>query len=225
MQPIPGCSVEAVRQPSQGGFTMSRKLHLFVLTALVSLLAAPVANAAAKEFTFGLDGGVIIPSGDYADGVKQGFRGGVFGDYWMTGAVGLGVDLNYNQNKAKDLGPGESGKASIIQASVHAKWMPEMKDSPLSPFGQVGVGLYSTKFEFTDASGTSDTTLNKVGFNVGAGVNYKLNPQFSLGLGGDFHMVPSALEVVDVTTGKSEKKALQAITVQVNLTFGTSGAK
>ena len=200
---------------------------VLLVTAAVSVLAAPMAMAAKGDMTFGLNGGAALPIGDYKDFFKTGFGGGVFGDYWVHEQFGVGINLGYVQNKGKDEPGVKDPKASIIEAEVHGKWTPPMKDSKLAPYLEFGGGLHRAKFEASDSTtGASfDTTMNKFGFHVGGGVGYKASPGVTVGIGASFHVVPSALEIVDPTTLAVEKKSLQYLKVGIDVTFATTGAK
>src|SRR5437870_10434920 len=71
---------------------------LLLITALV--LTASAAHAG--NMTFGLNGGVSSPTGDYSDNAKLGFNGGVYGDYWLKDNYAFGIDINGNFLSAKD---------------------------------------------------------------------------------------------------------------------------
>jgi opacity protein-like surface antigen len=180
-------------------------------------MAFPV-QAAKGDFTFGLDGGMSVPTGDYGDVAKSGFLGGVFGDYQIHDMFAVGLDGAYSQNKAKGTDVGDA-KATIIQFGGHVKVMPQMKDMPVLPYLQVGAGLYNAKF----SGGGSDTTVNKFGYNVGIGADYKVNPQIGVGLFGTFHSALSAFELEN-EDGTTSEKAANYIAVGVKVTFMTTGA-
>jgi outer membrane protein W len=214
-----------------------RKLGI-VLAALacLSLMAIP-ALAAKGEFTFGLGGGVLVPTGNFGDMFKMGYGGGVFGDYMVTEQFAVGVDIGYYQVKIKDEHWQEWIDAyneladddatvdesfTIMPFGVHGKWLPTIKDSKFSPFVQVGVGFYraQSKVEVTAADATTaalydlvnvDVSENKMGFSGGAGVDYVVSPAFKVGVFGAMHNV--------MTEGEST----QFFTAGLNLTFSTAG--
>ena len=203
---------------------MFQKKSTWLALAVALMLVAPAAHAAKGDMTFGLNGGAVVPLSDYKDGVKTGFGGGVFGDYWVQEQFGLGVNLGYLKNNAKDLPPGFDGNVSIIEIEGHGKWMPGTKDSKVAPYLEAGAGLYRSKLEVSAGGVSADTTFNKFGFHVGGGIGYKASPQVTVGVGASFHMAPSALEV-DTPSGGTEKKALQYIRVGLDVTFATSGGQ
>jgi opacity protein-like surface antigen len=194
-----------------------RKFGL-VLLALVSLsfLALP-ALAAPGEITFGLTGGMTVPMGDYGDATKSGATGGVFGDYMLSDMFAVGLDAAYSQNKGKDLPAGVDAKVTILQFGAHVKLVPPMKDMPISPYLQVGAGLYNGKTEVSAGVFSSDTTVNKFGFNVGVGADYKVSPMVGVGLFGAYHNVTDAFE-----DENGDTKSATYVAVGVKVSFMTA---
>ncbi|MBI5710336.1 MAG: porin family protein [Candidatus Eisenbacteria bacterium] len=196
-----------------------RSWKIFVPALLACLLVVPVGHAAKGDFIFGLQGGLSVPTGDYGDSLKSGFMGGVYGDYMVHEMFAIGVDASYNKNDGKELPAGDEVKSTIVQFGAHGKWVPDMKDAPVSPFVQLGAGLYNVKREMTVSSVPSDTTVNKFGFNLGAGLDYKATPQVSVGVFGNYHNISDAW-----TDTAGDKKSATYFTAGVRVTFMTTGA-
>ncbi len=196
-----------------------RSWKIFVPALLACLLVVPMADAAKGDFTFGLQGGLSVPTGDYGKDTKSGFVGGVYGDYMVHEMFAVGVDASYNKHDGKDLPAGVEATNTIMQFGAHGKWMPQMQDSPVSPFVQVGGGFYNSKAEVTVGSVSADATVNKFGFNLGAGLDYKATPQVNVGVFGNYHNVMDAWEDV-----AGEKKSATYFTAGVRVTFMTTGA-
>ena len=178
-------------------------------TALITLLLSLVVFSsafAAGGMTFGVDGGVAMPTGDYGKLFKMGFQGGLFGDYGINEQFALGVGVDYVKVGVKDdyikaietlteyeiyVATGEAVdvtaevKTSIIPITVYAKWMPPMKGT-VAPYVQVGGGYYLMKTDVTlSALGTSasdSASESKPGFFGGEGVDFKANPQVKVGV-------------------------------------------
>lgn len=197
---------------------------------LACVLVVPSAYAAKGDITFGLNGGLTIPTGDFGKtdttsgqfGFKSGFTGGVFGDYMVHEMIAVGIDAGYGQNKGKDLPSGVDAKLTIINVGAHVKYMPPMKDMPISPYLQVGAGLYNAKAKITFGSESSDTTVNKFGFNVGIGADYKVTPQVGVGIYGTYHSIMKVPLGVDAE-GNDVEKTANYIAAGVRVTFLTGG--
>ncbi len=211
-----------------------RKLGI-VVTAIACLMVsavafaadAPAAGKAAGAMTFGVDGGIAVPTGDYGDVAKMGFTGGVFGEYGINEMFAIGIGADYVKISAKDdvvtvaeavysLVAEEAITAklstSIIPILAYAKWTPPMKDSKVAPYIMAGGGFYmmKAKSEFTPdpLSLNGDTSENKAGFFGGVGVDFKASPQVKVGVFGKFH---------DVLT---DVKSTMFMTAGVSVGFG-----
>jgi outer membrane protein W len=186
-----------------------RKLGI-VVTAIACLMVAAVTFAAdtpaAGGMTFGVDGGVALPTGDWADLFQMGFQGGVFGEYGINEQFAIGVGADYDKVGVKDeyitdledeasaeLGVDVTVEVteSIIPITLYAKWMPPMKDSKVAPYVMVGGGYYmmTDKIEASvaGASISVSETVNKPGFFGGAGVDFKVNPTVKVGVFAKMH--------------------------------------
>lgn len=203
-----------------------------IVAVLLCLFAVP-ALAAPGEITFGLDGGMGIPMGDFGKAFKAGFNGGVFADYMVTDMFAIGVDGSYNQFKGKDVPFSidiptvgtlnvTDEKFTVLQFGAHVKVAPAMKDMPLAPYLQVGAGIYSGKDEVTaDLDGVDESTSaskSKFGYNIGIGADYKATPQIGVGVFGTFHSIMNAFEAV----GGTEKKSANYVAVGLKVSFSTA---
>ena len=209
---------------------------MFVIAASAALLSLAAPAARANEMSFGLKGGVAIPTGDYGDVFGLGFMGGVYGDYGVTPQFAIGVDVVGNfhslksdlkdQLEAPPFGlTGVKDNFTVIQFGVHGKWQ---QASTTGPEVMVGVALYNghEKFEGTDPGPpvvdlSDDSSDTKFGFNVGAGYKFWHNETMTLGIEGSFHNVSDAFK--DPNTGDS--KSAQYVSVGLDLGFLTGGGK
>src|SRR5436190_20406555 len=79
---------------------MIRRIVVVPVLALgVALVMAP---AHAGGCSFGVTGGANMSTSDYATAFKLGWGGGVTADYGLVPMIGVGVDLGYQANSAKD---------------------------------------------------------------------------------------------------------------------------
>lgn len=207
--------------------------RITVAAAFAALvLSAPMARA--EGVTFGLQGGMAVPMGDFADAFGPGPQGGVFGDWWLNPQFALGADLNGNFHKAggaaKDSieaygGSADDFRFDITQFSVHGKWKPSLGESPAAPWLQLGAGIYNGRTTIDVGTFDISESESKFGIGVGAGVDFKVNESLGMGFNAQLHTVPDAIEEIDLSTGNStgNTKSAQYFSLGLTLTFATSG--
>jgi outer membrane protein W len=175
-----------------------------LITLLLSLIVVTGAFAAG-EMTFGVSGGAVLPTGDWADFFQMGFQGGVFGEYGINEQFAVGVGVDYAKVGVKDeyktlletLASDEAGTdvtvdvtESAIPITAYVKWMPPMKGK-VAPYVTVGGGYYMMKSEIkastADLAISQSETTNKPGFFGGVGVDFKASPQVKVGVFAKMH--------------------------------------
>jgi len=186
-----------------------------VAVALVMLTAASAFAAGTSKrsnntdtstgsWTFGLQGGMSMPTGDFGDVASTGYNFGGQADYWMNSQWGFGADVAYHANNASDavqaaltlIDPGAEMKFSTIQYGVHTTYMIPTQGGTMFPYLQGGAGAYNVKTKIEGGSAPGDVSENKLGFNMGAGVDFRATPTVNLGVNGTYHYIsadPSAL--------------------------------
>jgi opacity protein-like surface antigen len=174
---------------------MKRKSALIGFAILAVLAGA--ANAGTN--TFGVTGGMGIPTGDYGDAAAKGWHIGATGTHMVNPQWGFGGDVAYHAWSASDdvntgaealFGPGSEFKWSALQTTVHAL-MAIPTTSNVKPYAQVGVGLYNVGLKLDSPSGNVSDSKSKLGFNFGGGFNFAASSNMTLGLNGAYHMVPA----------------------------------
>lgn len=212
---------------------MRKMQTVLAITALVVTASA----AHAGNMTFGLNGGVSSPTGDYSDGTKLGFNGGVYGDYWLKENYAFGIDINGNFLSAKDdvitslkspSYPDPKATSTIMSFGAHGLLaLPMGSDAPIHPWLTYGAGLYHVQSKVTDAGPTldGDESVNKFGFNGGLGADFKAGSSAKIGGDVKYHYIMDAFEVPATPTSAAEKKAANYITAGLHVTFTTNGAK
>ncbi len=198
-------------------------MRLMKTMLLAAVLVTSASAAHAGDMTFGLNGGVAVPMGDFGDAFKLGFGGGVYADYWIKPTYAFGADINGSFFSAKDdqldalktafpAYPDPSAKANLINFGVHGLWAPSMEGASMKPYITYGVGMYhiASKIEDSDPSVNFDDSENKIGINGGAGVDFAASEMMTVGVGAKFHHV------------LTEDEATQFITVGLNVTFKTA---
>jgi hypothetical protein len=205
-----------------------RMKKIALITLLLSLIVVTGAFAAGA-MTFGVNGGIAMPTGDFANFYKMGYFGGAFGEYGINEQFSIGVGAGYVKVGLKDEykkiledlaieagAPSDVSvdvKESAIPVTLYAKWTPPMKDSKVAPYVKVGGGYYMLKSEITASAGGESAnvkdTFNKPGFFGGVGVDYKASPQLKIGVFGEAHDV--------LTEGKSSMFIIGGLSVGFGL--------
>jgi len=190
-----------------------------VAVALVMLTAASAFAAGTTKkmsndtgttsgnWTFGIQGGASMPTGDFGDAASTGWNFGGQADYWMNSQWGFGGDVAYHANSGSDtynaqlvadpfFGPGTEAKFNTIQYGVHTTYMIPTQGGQMFPYLQGGMGGYNVKSAIEGGLLPGEVSENKFGFNMGAGVDFHASPTMNLGVNGTYHYIsadPSAL--------------------------------
>ena len=167
-----------------------------VVPVLALGLALIVAPAHAGGFTFGVNGGANMPTSDYATAFKLGWGGGVTADYGLMPMIGIGADLGYMTNTAKDdVNAAASAAAgypvtistSAFQYGLHGTVTPPMV--MVHPYFQVGVGEYNTSLKMEGGGASTSGSSTKFGWNVGGGMNFTVAPTLALGVAATYSQI------------------------------------
>ena len=209
-------------------------MRMTTAVLLAAFLGMVASAAHAANFTFGLNGGISSPTGDFSDESKLGFNGGVYADYWIKDDYAFGADINGSFSNGKDdfintfksTGyPNPDLKSTLINFGLHGVWAPAMKSTPVQPWITYGAGLYHVGFKLTDAGTANfDRSDNKFGFNGGVGLDFKSMAMTRVGADVKYHYVLDGIEKAN-TAGGTDKKAANYLTAGVHVTFTTTGAK
>ena len=177
---------------------------LVMLTAGSAFAKGTTTTSSTGNWTFGLQGGASMPTGDYGDVAATGWNFGGQADYWMNSQWGFGADAAYHANSASDAvktalavsDPGAEMKFSTIQIGAHATYMIPTQGGNMFPYLQAGAGNYNLKTKIEGGVAPGDASESKFGFNMGAGVDFRATPTVNLGVNGTYHYIsadPSAL--------------------------------
>jgi opacity protein-like surface antigen len=159
-----------------------------VVVGLAVMLSAQAAQA--QGFSFGLGGGVVVPTGDLADGSSTGWSGTAqLRVKPPVSPLGLQVDAFYTRFGLD----GVDGHSRILGATANALFaFPGV--SPARPYLVGGLGLYNSKATITGLGSSESQT--KFGLNAGAGFDFGLG-KVNLFAEGRFHMIMKALADVN----------------------------
>jgi opacity protein-like surface antigen len=129
------------------------------------VVAAPTVSA--QGVRWGVNGGLLMPLGDYNTADKPGWIVGGGATYWLTGgSLGVRGDVSYGQTTHDGIGGNTKiagGMASLVYALAPST-------AAARPFVTGGLGYYNVKI---DVTGFGSASESKIGFGVGAGVAFK----------------------------------------------------
>jgi opacity protein-like surface antigen len=152
--------------------------------AVAALLAAAIASAspaaaqdaaAVRPMTFGVSGGLSMPTGNLGDGVSAGFNVGAhlaFKPAMLP--VGLRVEGKFNRF-AYEESVAADGNLQIISGTVNGIFGVPAASSAFRPYLIGGVGLYNSKASFESATGGATSSGTDIGLNGGAGIEFGLS--------------------------------------------------
>jgi opacity protein-like surface antigen len=177
--------------------------------AVLGLAVVVVAQAAhAQAMSFGLGGGIVVPTGTLSDGNSTGYSGSALVRVQPPASpVGFQVDAFYTRFGLD----GVDGHSRMIGGTANAVFaFPGA--SMARPYLIGGLGLYNGKTTI-DGLGSSDSQT-KFGINAGAGFDFGLG-KAKLFAEGRFHAIMKG--VTDGTTG--DEKTAYMIPLTVGLRF------
>ncbi len=176
--------------------------------AVLGLAVLASAQAAqAQGISFGVGGGVVVPTGDLAQGTSTGFSGTA--QVRVKPAVsplGLQVDAFYTRFGLD----GVAGNSRMIGSTANALYA-FPSTSPARPYLLGGVGMYNSKASIDGVGSTESQT--KFGLNAGAGFDFGLG-SVNLFAEGRFHMIMKALP-----DANGDEKSAYMIPLTVGLRF------
>ena len=173
----------------------------FAALALAIALALSPRAATAQSFTFGVGGGLTVPTGDFNTAAKLGWHAlGQLG-YGLSSGLGLRADFLYGQNKLD----GVSGKTKLTGGLGNVSY--DFKTAGgVQPYIIGGLGLVQVK---VDVSGFGSASETKFAFAGGGGLKFKA--------GSDSHFYVESRYVSVQTSGSSTG----FIPLSVGISFGT----
>ena len=134
---------------------------------VAALFAAPLS----AQTSFSVAAGLAMPVGSTADAVKMGYNATLGLNIKPPLApIGLRVEGAFNQFDGKSSAIGTRVLGVIANATLSGAAMP-------IPMGYLigGVGMYNMSVtDWPAAAGTKPDAVSKVGFNIGAGLNFPL---------------------------------------------------
>jgi opacity protein-like surface antigen len=180
-----------------------RKSAIAVLV-LGLAFSAGVREVSAQSVTFGVGGGVTIPTGDFNTAAKMGWHGiGQLG-YGLSGGLGLRADFFYGENKFD----GVSGKTKLAGGLGNISYDFQTAGG-VKPYVIGGAGVFNVKASASAGGISASASETKFAFAAGGGLKFKA--------GSDSHVYVESRYVSVQTSGGSTG----FIPVTVGISFGT----
>ena len=158
------------------------------LAVLAAVCSAPAAAQGSMPVSFGVDGGIAIPLGNFNNFAKTGWNAGAFAAFTpVTLPVGFRIEGFYQQNKPVAADVGTVNKYNMLGGTADVTYT--FKTAPASMFHPYligGVGVYN--FKEKDVGGASFSTT-KMGLNAGAGFAISSASNIGFFVEGRFHTV------------------------------------
>lgn len=175
------------------------------VVGLAVMLSAQAAQA--QALSFGVGGGIVVPTGSLADGNGTGWSGtALLRVQPPASPIGFQLDAFYTRFS---LDGGIDGHSRLLGGTANAVYaFPGV--SMARPYLIGGLGLYNGKTTITGL-GSSDAAT-KFGLNAGAGFNFGLG-KAQLFAEGRFHAMLKG--VTDVSTGAEKTAYMIPLTVGV----------
>jgi len=177
-----------------------KKLFLIALGTLVIGLSSN--SASAQGISVELDLGYNIPGGDFGDLYDGGIGVAVHPRIKLGGQMAAGLSVGVNGFAGVDETGGTGNAGSISAAgvtTVMGTFQYKLFDKKITPYGEIGVGLWTGEVATADASnvangGIGTESVSSVGFSpeVGVMVGF-LNLSASYTIAGDFNYTQIAL--------------------------------
>jgi len=147
---------------------MMKRLMLGAAVVGLSLVAAPSAHA---QVGVGISAGASIPTGDFGKDTKTGYSvNGLIGFTMPLSPIGFRGEVGYNSWDGKSGTLSEGATASSLSGTANVVLqVPGMLVA--KPYVIAGIGEHRMK---VDAGALGSDTQNKMGWNVGGGLNFGL---------------------------------------------------
>ncbi len=177
---------------------MKRTIAGFVAAGIFTAALAAPAAAQARGYV-GIGGGLSIPTGTFADGVKTGWNGQVIaGITGPNGRFGGRIDGMYVRHSWEGT---SDGHTTLLGANADLVVTPGAASAKVRPYVLGGVGFFNGKDEVGGVSSDGET---KFAFNVGAGFRVQAGERMSLYVEGRYFNVqtdPDKIGFIPISVG------------------------
>lgn len=151
---------------------LARVLGMAVM--IFAPLGLSAQSGAGKALSFGVSGGLAVPTGETADNMKTGYdvTGHVFYNLSSSGKLALRGDVSYDKWSAKD----EFGDFNSRILGIVGNVILSPSTGAVRPYLLGGAGVFRSKSSSTVAGATgSYSSDSEMGVQVGAGLQFQLS--------------------------------------------------
>jgi hypothetical protein len=162
-----------------------KKSTVGILAALAAVSVATTANAQmapTSPFSFGVNAGAAIPTGDFGDLVSTGWTVGVDGTFNITPMFGIYAGYSISQFGLSEDFEDLVGEGDITEQGFDAGIKATFGGGalPFTPFLKGGLVYHKIGGDFEDEDVESEDSDSELGFEVGGGVVFPLGPRISV---------------------------------------------
>ncbi len=177
--------------------------RIIIMFAGVLMFVVGITSAAeAQGLTLGINGGTVVPIGDFSDIAETGFGGNVSLGYRLTESWALKLMAGYHQFGEKEIGPFKISGAFIPIRIGLRKFWGASKRFYTSP--QLGIFIGADDFDSED-------------FGMGPRIGY----QFPFG--GENTKIDVGVEFNNVFADVPDDKDVQYFGIDIGVEFGLGG--
>jgi hypothetical protein len=149
--------------------------HRLLGAAVAAALVTGTAGAQTSRPTFGISGGLALPTGDLNKGYKSGYDIAANVGFHPTGqSFGVRVEGAFNQFALKGTNT-SNAHTNIFDVTGNIVVGTAAAPGTIRPYLIGGVGVYNVKNEASVGNVSVSTSATKFGFNGGAGLDLPLS--------------------------------------------------
>lgn len=155
---------------------MIKKIALFAVAAFFAV-------SASAQIKVNVGGGLLFPTGDFADVAKMGFGANVGGKYMLNEKMAVGANIGYFM-MGEEL---DGVKISIMPITGNFTYF--FGGEGFKPYVGADLGFYMSKVKYDDSFGMDDESESDLGFAPVVGFEYGLSDKLTLDVNAKYHYI------------------------------------
>ncbi|HEU4452800.1 MAG TPA: outer membrane beta-barrel protein [Longimicrobium sp.] len=162
-----------------------KKSTVGILAALAAVSVAATANAQTgptTPFSFNVNAGAALPTGDFGDLVSTGWTVGVDGTFNITPMFGIYAGYSVSQFGLSDDAEELFGEGDVTEQGFDAGIKATFGGGtlPFTPFLRGGLIFHKLGADFEDDDEDVEDSDSELGFEIGGGITFPLGPRISV---------------------------------------------